>query len=120
MGYRSSESYTYNPQAAVRATSITGGRKVAAGVPEDVTTIAPTTERGELSVASRIVEAIAEHTGTDAFSLEPPLYYSIDVDALERLFRGSDGVVTFEYEGHRVAVDSDGAVTVDGVTYEDR
>lgn len=94
---------------------------VSPGVLESVTTIATTTERGHESLASRIVDAIAEHTGTDAFSLEPPLYYSIDVDALERLFRGtSDGVVTFEYEGHRITVDSDGTVTVDGATYNPR
>ncbi|GAB3041911.1 HalOD1 output domain-containing protein [Natronobiforma cellulositropha] len=73
------------------------------------------------SVGTRVVEAIAEAAGTDPFSLEPPLYYSIDMEALERLFRpGTEGQVSFEYSGHHVVVGSDGTVTVDGITDEPR
>ena len=68
-----------------------------------------------LSVA--IVDAVAAFTGTDITDLEP-LHYTINADALERLFEPraeglrSDGSVTFEYTGCHVTVTASGEITV--------
>lgn len=77
------------------------------------------TDRTVDAVSTHVVEAIADATNTDPFSLEPPLHHSVDLEALDRLFRAdTSGLVLFEYEGHRIGVDSDGTVTVDGTTYD--
>jgi hypothetical protein len=60
-------------------------------------------------------EAIADVTGTDPLAMDPPLYEVVDTDALDTLYeRGATATVTFEYDGHSVAIDGDGTVTVDG------
>ena len=61
-----------------------------------------------------VLAAVARQTGVDVADLEAPLYEAIDPDALDRLLRhGADVTVTFEYNGHRVSIDGDGAVAVD-------
>lgn len=66
-----------------------------------------------------VVERIAAEEGTDPTEL-PPLYGSIDPDALDDFFsRGratdaqSSGRVRFRYAGYDVAVRGDGDVTLD-------
>lgn len=60
-----------------------------------------------------VIKEIAEEEGIDPGEVEPPLGTVIDTDALNGLFTESgrtDGLVTFEYSGYRVMVDSDGDV----------
>jgi len=62
-----------------------------------------------------IVEEIAAREGTEAARLDPPLYGSVDTDALHSLVCESgsaDVEVQFEYCGYQVTVRADGAVTV--------
>ena len=70
-----------------------------------------------LSVA--VVEAVAEREAIDPLELERPLHDVVDTDALERLFPvdgaggpGSDGYVSFVYEGRLVRVSSDREVRI--------
>ena len=77
-------------------------------------------DAGELT--TDIVYAIADAAGVQPVDLdEPPLYESIDVLSIESMFFGpgrdweSDravGSVTFHYADYRIAVDSDGRITV--------
>lgn len=73
------------------------------------------TETGE-SVAAAVLRATATVTGTGRTDL-PPLYDSIDPDALERVVRTVDpgGSVVFPYDAFRIAVSGGGTVEV----YED-
>ncbi|OLZ40982.1 hypothetical protein A6E15_08245 [Natrinema saccharevitans] len=67
-----------------------------------------------------VADAVATFTGVDVTDLEP-LHYSINADALERLFEPradglrADGSVTFEYSDCRVTVTADGEVRVASV-----
>ncbi|QLH76502.1 hypothetical protein HZS55_03910 [Halosimplex rubrum] len=62
-----------------------------------------------------VIETIADVTGTDPLTMEPPLYEVVDTDALDALYEsGATATVEFEYDGHSVVVDGDGTVTVDG------
>lgn len=69
-----------------------------------------------LSVA--VADAVATFAGVDVIDLEP-LHYSINADALERLFEPranglrSGGSVTFEHEGCLVKVTSEGEIQVE-------
>lgn len=64
----------------------------------------------ETELVLDIVSAVAEKTGSDPFSLTPPLGEVIDTDALERLLQGSSNDVsaTFEYQGQTITVGSEG------------
>lgn len=58
------------------------------------------------------MEAVANYSDTDVMDL-PPLFYSIDPDALDALIRSmSDGSVSFTYAGQRITVTSRGAIRV--------
>ena len=69
-----------------------------------------------LSVA--VVDAVATFCNDDVTELEP-LHYTINADALERLFEPradglrSDGSVTFEYNDCLVTVGADGEIQVE-------
>lgn len=77
------------------------------------------TGSGPGSVVVDVVEAVATETNADPATMEPPLQTVIDAEALERLVGGSTvSRVTFEYDGHTVVVDGDGAVSVDAATHE--
>lgn len=70
-------------------------------------------------ISFRVIEAIADTMETDVIDLQPPLYSVIDPTALDLLFSGSRPVaVQFEYEGHRLSVDTDRTVAVDGTVYD--
>lgn len=61
-----------------------------------------------------VVEKVAEVEGVSPDTLTPPLYETIDPDALDALVRnrGFTGEVKFTYHDNRVLVDSDGHITV--------
>lgn len=70
--------------------------------------------RSSTTLVTEIVSSTAQHTGTDPLAL-PPLYESVDADALERLLNTtskSDVTVTFTYAGARLEVRNDGDVRV--------
>lgn len=70
-------------------------------------------------ITIRIVDAIASELNVDRTQVSPPLYHTIDPDALETVLDSTDSVsVTFDYEGRSVTVRSDGSVTVDGTSYD--
>lgn len=60
-------------------------------------------------LSTRVIKAVADHTGMEPESLPTPLADVIDPDALDHLFRGRDteGEVRFVYGGLRVRVSSD-------------
>lgn len=60
------------------------------------------------SPSERVVNAVAAYSNTDPMVL-PPLYESIDADALNALLRsnGANCTVIFEYGGYEVTVNSD-------------
>ena len=65
------------------------------------------------TIAVEIARRIAREDGVDELALEPPLYESIDVDALEQLLEsGFSGTVSFEYRDYVVTVDGAGDVSV--------
>lgn len=64
-----------------------------------------------MSLSEAVVKAVAREEGVDAENLEP-LYEVIDGDALDALFRGGQGQVTFRYAGYEVTVDQLGTVSL--------
>lgn len=69
------------------------------------------------TLAEAVVEAVAAAEGVDATDL-PPLYETIDLDALERLFDGHAGaadagaMLGFRFESWNVFVHADGRIRV--------
>lgn len=61
-----------------------------------------------------IAERIAEREGLTPIDLQPPLYESIDTDALESLLESSNEKisVSFTYQGYTIHVDGTGSVQV--------
>lgn len=67
-------------------------------------------EPQELAVSERVVWDVASATDSDPSEL-PPLYGSIDPDALDALVgRMAAGEIRFEYAGHDVSVRDDGSI----------
>lgn len=67
------------------------------------------------SVAEVIVEKVAEHTGESPETL-PPLYNSVDPDAVDKLFQGDrsqDLRLEFTYYGYSITVESDQTVSIE-------
>ena len=75
---------------------------------------------GDESLSVAIADAVATFLNEDAIGLEP-LHYSINADALERLFEPrangfrSNGSVSFEYCECLVTVTADGEIHVESV-----
>jgi hypothetical protein len=74
-----------------------------------------------LGASDAVVDAVASRAGIDPVDLRPPLYEAIDPDGLDTLvgnassnMNRSDVVITFDYAGYEVTVESDGSVTVSG------
>ena len=72
-------------------------------------------------LVATVVDAVARERGVDAVEL-PPLYESIDPDALNALFEPTEvrdevvtGVVHFEYAGCAVEAYADGRVAVESI-----
>lgn len=69
-------------------------------------------------VSTAVIEAVAERAETDPNEL-PPLYNTVDPDALDRLFESKgglapreDGTVGFDYAGYRVRIEVGRAIDV--------
>jgi len=73
-------------------------------------------DTSERSICEAILSRVAEREGVDELDLDPPLFDVIDPDALESLFRGTRGMVRFEYHGYDVTVDHQGRVDVAPLT----
>jgi len=71
-------------------------------------------DRCDDELALRVLEGVADADDRRVADL-PPLYPTLDPDALGALFRQSDANlrVAFEYEGKAVTVHEGGRVTVD-------
>ena len=76
----------------------------------------PTNHHGVRSVSERVIEEVADETGTDPLELEP-LYRVVDPECLDGLFRDvspstprNAGHVTFRMAGCQVTVSHDGTV----------
>lgn len=72
-------------------------------------------------VGATIVEEIADREGVDPVELDVPLYEAVDADALDVLVGGrghrtpqTSLLVEFSYLGYDVAVDGDGAISIEG------
>lgn len=65
------------------------------------------------TVFEQILNEVSRRTETDPTAL-PAFSDTVDADALERLYHRASGpvVVTFEYAGCQVHVDTEGGVTV--------
>lgn len=76
-----------------------------------------TTDDDQLS--TRVIAAIADVRGVEPAELDFRLQDEVDADAIDALDAHEGGPWTFEVDvdGHRVAIDDDGTVTVDGRTY---
>lgn len=71
------------------------------------------------SPSERLVHAVAEQTNTDPVEL-PPLYDTIDPDALDALLSTLEGgKIEFQYAGHAVRLESDGVVHLTDETESD-
>lgn len=63
--------------------------------------------------SERVIDAVAETTERDPTEL-PPLYDTLDPDALDALLRtGFDGTVSFTFAGCSVTVGDDGEIRVE-------
>lgn len=76
--------------------------------------------------STRIVREVAAAEGIDPADLSPPLYETIDADAVDDLFAAAGGGpppvgarVTFSYNGYLVRVEGTGDVTVQRVDDEE-
>lgn len=72
---------------------------------------------GEQSISLNVIEAVAAYKGVEPADLRSPLHAAIDPDALDTLFRSTDGEqgavsVEFTYDGYRIQVDGPDAITV--------
>lgn len=75
--------------------------------------------KSDRPISAAIIEAVAEEAAVDPTEL-PPLYESVDVDAIDELFEptpnanGRVGVIRFPYYGYLVTVefDADGTGTI--------
>lgn len=64
--------------------------------------------------SARVIESVAEAAGVPPEDLSPPLYETIDPDALDSLVTSTstDVAVSFEFNGYDVEVNANGSVSV--------
>lgn len=86
-------------------------------LPDDPPRLSPPASQ-QRRVSTAVIEAVADHAGVEPTDL-PPLYESVESDALDALFQSLPrgplrrmGDVTFSYAGYFVRVTADGAVEV--------
>lgn len=73
--------------------------------------------RGE-SPSEAVLRSLAAVTGVDQLEIEPPLYESIDPDALDQLFESAqsdDLHVSFAHSDHRIIIDGNGDLSIQEV-----
>jgi hypothetical protein len=63
-------------------------------------------------LSEAVLSAISDFEGIDEAEGQP-LYETVDLDALDDLFRTDSGQVTFRYVDHVVTVTSDGDVRIE-------
>lgn len=64
------------------------------------------------SVSERVIQNVSNVTSRDELDL-PPLYGTIDPDALDEMIAGmTEGKITFEYAGCEISVTADARVRV--------
>lgn len=69
--------------------------------------------RTKETVSERITQKVVNTANSDAFE-SPPLYESIDPDALDMLIeKMSDGEISFTHAGHAIRVKSDGTINLE-------
>ncbi|WP_327053904.1 HalOD1 output domain-containing protein [Halomicrococcus gelatinilyticus] len=66
----------------------------------------------EKRLSEAVLRAISDFEGIDEAEGQP-LYETVDLDALDDLFRTDSGQVTFQYVDHVVTVTSDGDVRIE-------
>jgi len=71
------------------------------------------TDGDERTASEAVLAAVADRLGVDERDLDDPLYETVDPEALDALFRGTVGHVTFEYMRFVVTVDADGDVRLE-------
>ncbi|SEW18378.1 HalOD1 output domain-containing protein [Halobacterium jilantaiense] len=65
----------------------------------------------------RVIHALADATDTEPHEVDPPLYESVDGDALDALVASAtDLEISFDHGDHTVVVRGDGTVSVDGAS----
>ncbi|UHQ98134.1 hypothetical protein HYG81_21385 (plasmid) [Natrinema zhouii] len=57
-----------------------------------------------------IIRAVAAVEDRERTNIYPPLYNSVDPEALDKLFHAEKGRVTFSYHGYEVAVKGSGEI----------
>jgi len=68
--------------------------------------------RDDQSPSERVVYRVAEETDTDPLDL-PPLFNTVDPDALDSFIEELDGgTMRFEYAGRSVTISAEGTVSV--------
>lgn len=69
--------------------------------------------RVRATATGQVIRTVAETTDTDPLEL-PPLYETIDPDALDALVENmTTGTISFTYAGRDLTVNSDGIVTIE-------
>lgn len=68
-----------------------------------------------LSLNELVLQKIAEREEIPPKELNSPLYDAIDPDALDSVFRGNTGHITFEYNGYVVTADYSGNVSIEPI-----
>lgn len=66
-------------------------------------------QKGE-TYCHAIIRAVAAVEDREQTNIHPPLYNSVDPEALDRLFHADKGRVTFSYRGYEVAVKGSGKI----------
>jgi hypothetical protein len=71
-------------------------------------------------ISTRVIESIADARDVDPTDLDVPLYWEIDLEALDRLCESDTAAleVTFTYDGTTVTVRGDGRIEVGSAVYE--
>jgi hypothetical protein len=72
-------------------------------------------KKADITPSVAVVEAVADREGVAPEDLQTPLYERLNPEALDSLFRGSSGSVTFEYLEYVVTVDSTGTVELEPI-----
>lgn len=80
--------------------------------------MSPSEGRPNSTVSARVIDALADAAGTDPMDV-PPLYGTVDPDALDRLVASlgdtagtSPATIEFTHADHRVTITLDGNVTI--------
>lgn len=71
-----------------------------------------------LSPSEAVLHEVAEKEGVSPEELNSPLFDVIDPDALDVIFRGETGQISFEYHGYAVTVSHSGNVALEPVISE--